>query len=84
MPQGQSLNNDPQNPGVIPIEEYVGAALLRVVKGKPLLAVLSSLGELSEVVQDLSVHHVGPRETIRILCAPSQGEELLPQLMRRL
>lgn len=57
--------------------------LLGIIQRKPLLGVRPGAGKLTEPQQNLREHHVGPHDEPRIVEAPGQAEELLPQVVRR-
>ena len=81
-PQGQGPIGEAGYSGVQ--HGTVGAALLRVVEGNPLLQVLSARDTLAKITQSYPQRIVGPQEERRALCALGQGETLLSQFVCRL
>ena len=63
----------------------MGAVLLGIIEGHPLLQVRSGQRQLSQVEQSgLPQRAVGRQKERGVLDTLGQGEELLPQLPRRL
>ena len=83
-PQGQGRIGEASHPGVMPVEEGMGAVLLGVVEGNALLQVRAGRGKLSQTEQGRPQRIVGLQEESRVLHALGQAQELLPQLARRL
>jgi hypothetical protein len=81
-PQGQGPIGEAGYSGVQ--QSTVGAALLRVVEGKPLLQVLSGRDKLAKLRQSYPQRIMGPQEESRALCALGQGETLFSQFVCRL
>src|SRR5262249_22501213 len=84
QPQDMGRTGQAKHPGVQSIEKGMGAMLLGVVEGDPLLCVLSGWNNLSKKEKGIRQRHMGLQEEIRVLYALSQMQELLSQLVRRL
>ena len=83
-PQGHGGIGSAHHPGVLPVAEGMGPVLLGVVEGNPLLKMGLGSGELAQIVQGVPEGIVGLQEERRVADMLGQGEELLPQLPRRL
>ena len=72
-PQGQGCIGEASHPRVMPVQEGMGAVLLGVVEGNPLLQVLSGWSKLSQIEQGHPQRIVGLQEESRVLCALGQS-----------
>jgi len=83
-PYGHGRKASARYAGVLSVHKGMGAVLLRIIEGHPLLKVRSSWSHLSKPEHGLPQHPVRLQEERRVLCALGQAEKLLPQLTCRL
>src|SRR5262245_58003120 len=83
-PQCQGCMGEGSHRRVLPIEETMGTALLRVVEGHRLRQVRSGSGQLPQPEQGCPQCPMGFHEERRVVCTLGQAEKLLHQLPRRL
>ena len=79
-PQDQGREDPASHARVLPIEESMGAVLLRVVQGHALLQVGTGRDQLAQPEQGISQGAVPLQEERRIVVPLRQGEEVFGQL----
>src|SRR5262245_44243210 len=80
-PQGQAQPGQTEYPGVMPIEEGMGAVLLGIVERQGLLQAFSGLDKLSKQEQSLPLRAVGLEQEGRVLYTLRQTQKPLLQFV---